>query len=293
MKRIVVMSGKGGTGKTTFTAALAAIAPLPIVLADCDVDAANLHLLLRPVAAQQQRFLAGALPVFDSRSCSHCGMCASACVFEAITLRHGQYAVDAAACEGCGICARVCPDGCISMTQRLTGHTIEAVSRFGQPMVYAQLCVGQENSGKLVTRVRQLTDERARSEGVDFVLVDGPPGLGCPAIAAMSGVDALLLLAEAGAAGAHDLARMIELRARFGMPAACIVNKADLDAVSRAGILERCEREEIPVLAEFPWSPLFPESLRQGRTLTEMPEAPFRASLDFIWTSLLNHGVTS
>jgi MinD superfamily P-loop ATPase len=293
MKQIVVMSGKGGTGKTTITAALASCADTPVVVADCDVDAANLHLLLRPEVEAEQRFMAGSLPAFDSRGCSLCGICMSACVYHAISLKHGQYQVDIAACEGCGVCAHICPDHLISMTPRMTGYTLEGRSRFNQPMVHAHLCIGQENSGKLVTRVRQIAVETARAEGIETILIDGPPGLGCPAIAAMSGADMLLLIAEAGAAGAHDVARLLDLRARFGMPAACVINKADLDDISRTDIRERCAREAIPVLAEFPWSPLFPESLRQGRTLTEIGDEGLLHILNGMWSILQNNGATS
>lgn len=293
MRNVVVMSGKGGTGKTTITATLASCADTPLVVADCDVDAANLHLLLRPENDREQRFMAGAVPSFDSRGCSLCGICVSACVYHAITLRHGQYQVDMASCEGCGVCANICQDHLITMTPRMTGYTYEGRSRFHQPMVHARLCIGQENSGKLVTRVRQLATETALATGIDTVLVDGPPGLGCPAIAAMTGADMLLFVAEAGAAGAHDLARLLDLRRRFGIPAACVINKADLDDVSRADIRTRCACEGIPVIAEFPWSPVFPESLRQGRTLAEIGDTGMENVFREMWTVLRKNGAVA
>ena len=283
MKQLVVISGKGGTGKTTLTAALSQLAGRDAVVADCDVDAANLHLLLRPTVQTEERFFGGQQPMFDARQCDLCGLCESACAFDALHIRNGQYEVDATACEGCGVCSHVCPGGFITMTPRLTGHWYTSRSRFDQPMVQARLGTGQENSGKLVSRVK--TEAVACADRFDkrWVLIDGPPGLGCPTIAAVGGATDVLLVTEATQAGLHDLRRLVELVEHFRLPATCVINKSDLNEAVRSDIHALCEEHGIPVLAEFSFSTLFPRSLHEGRTLVEMDHAPTTAQLTTIW----------
>jgi len=286
MKEIAVVSGKGGTGKTTVTAALAQLAGADAVVADCDVDAANLHLLLRPEPLSEERFYGSSLPMFDARQCTLCGLCESACAWDALHIRNGQYEVDTAACEGCGVCAHVCPGGFITMTPRLTGHWYTSRSRFDQPMVQARLGTGQENSGKLVTRVRTEAVACADRFNAGWVLIDGPPGLGCPAIAAISGTIAVLLVTEATRAGVHDLARMITLVEHFRIPAYCVINKADCSQQARDDIRSHCSEHAIPVLAEFPFSSVFPASLHEGRTLLEMQDEGITAQMEHIWNAI-------
>lgn len=290
MKRIVVMSGKGGTGKTTVTAALAQIAGSSVLVADCDVDAANLHLLLRPERIREERFVGGQLPMIDTRGCSNCGLCANACVFEAIRYRDGRMVVDPLACEGCGVCRHACPEDRISMHPRVTGMSYVSETRFGHAMVHARLGIGQENSGKLVAHVSETAAALAAEKGRETVLVDGPPGIGCPAISALSGASEVLVVTEATRAGLHDLGRLLTLLAQFRLPSACIINKADLDARTRDAIHALCGERGIPVLAEFPLSALFPESLRRGRTLLEMEDHTIAAALHGVWEHYQHNG---
>ena len=290
MKQIILLSGKGGTGKTTITAALGMLAGKDAVMADCDVDASNLHLLLRPKTRKETAFSGGRVPMFDARACTQCGMCAAACVYDAIALRNGQYEVDEAACEGCAVCSHVCPDGYITMMPRVTGRCFVSRSRFQQHMVHARLGIGQENSGRLVTQVRTQATEIAANNHVPYVIVDGPPGVGCPAIASVSGASEVLLVTEATRAGCHDLARLIELLEHFGLPGVCIINKADLDARVSREIRRLCEDHHISVIAELPWSDVFPESLREARTLIEMQDAELTEQLEQIWKHLSTNG---
>ncbi|MBR9978306.1 MAG: ATP-binding protein [Bacteroidetes bacterium] len=286
MRRIVVMSGKGGTGKTTITAALSHCAGTEAVIADCDVDASNLHLLLRPDVGKEERFMGGWLPMFDSRSCTLCGMCADACAWSAIILRNGQYEVDPGLCEGCGVCAHVCPDGYITMTPRVTGMLFASRSRFRQSMYHARLGIGQENSGKLVAKVASEAMAAAERERKEFLLIDGPPGIGCPAIAALTAATEVLIVTEATHSALHDLCRLIELIAQLSLPAACIINKADLDRETANDIHRLCAERCIPVLAAFPWSEDFPESLRQGRTLLELCNPQWQERIGTIWNHI-------
>lgn len=290
MKEIVIMSGKGGTGKTTFTAALGQLAGDRAVVADCDVDAANLHLLLRPQQRSEQRFVGGMLPMIDARGCSLCGLCANACAWSAIQYRDGLFVVDHLSCEGCGICSHVCPEGRITMHPRVTGMSYVSESRFGQTMVHADLGIGQENSGKLVAQVKQQATTLAAEEHREFVLVDGPPGIGCPAISALSGATEVLLVTEATRAGQHDLGRMLELLRHFGLKASCIINKANLDDEVRDDIRRLCADADVPVLEEFAWSDVFPESLRQGRTLLEMGDESITNALRRVWEHYQRNG---
>ncbi|MCB2203869.1 P-loop NTPase [bacterium] len=283
MKQIVIMSGKGGTGKTTISAALAQMAGSDVVVADCDVDAANLHLLLKPVEVETERFFGGSEPLVDTRGCSQCGMCVSACAWNAIRYDDHSVVIDPYACEGCGICSHVCMDGHISMHPRVTGTFSKARTRFGQLMSHANLFAGQENSGKLVAQVRKQAVSIAEEQGSDCVLIDGPPGIGCPAISAVSGATHVLVVTEATQAGVHDMTRLVALLERFELDMLCVINKTDLDPTTRNEIHALCRNRDIPVIAEFPWSDAFPEMLRQGKTLLESEDEEVINSIEEIW----------
>ncbi len=230
MQELVVISGKGGTGKTSVTASLALLAG-DAVTADCDVDAADLHLLLAPEVRERHDFTSGHEAVIDPGRCDGCGLCAEVCRFDAIA--PGRDApgavrrVDPVACEGCGVCVRFCPQQAIAFPARHCGEWMISDARSG-PMVHARLGVAAENSGKLVSTVRQQARELAGREGRDLVLVDGPPGIGCPVIATVTGASLLLAVTEPTVSGAHDLDRVLSLAGHFGVPACVVVNKWDL-----------------------------------------------------------------
>ncbi|UCC69269.1 MAG: ATP-binding protein [Armatimonadota bacterium] len=223
MKELLVISGKGGTGKTTVVASFAAVAPSK-VLADADVDAPNLHLLLDPDQLEERPYCGADLASVDRHACTECDRCTDLCEFEAI--RNGV--VDARRCEGCGTCALVCPADAITMIPQTTGRVYLSDTRFG-PLVHAQLVAGAEASGKLVTQVRQRARAAAEQRHVDLILTDGSPGIGCPVIASLSGIDAALIISEPTPSGLHDLGRVLQVAAHFEVPTAVSVNKCDIN----------------------------------------------------------------
>ncbi|MBC7223603.1 MAG: ATP-binding protein, partial [Anaerolineae bacterium] len=220
MKQLVILSGKGGTGKTTVAAALGHLASqeLSLVLADADVDAANLELVLSPRKLEEHAFMGGQLATIDPQACTACGACADACRFDAVLPGEEAYRIDASACEGCAACFYQCPTGAIRMEEQQAGLWFRSETRFG-PLFHAHLFAGQENSGKLVTLVKQQARLLALDEGRDLVLVDGPPGIGCPVIASLAGADLALLVVEPTVAGVHDLERALGTARHFGVPA--------------------------------------------------------------------------
>ena len=242
MKTLVVISGKGGAGKTSLTAALASLAE-KTVLADCDVDAADLHLVLNPTVHKEHSFVSGEYASIDPLLCLECGQCAEDCKYGAIRETAGRYEVVEHACEGCGMCEFVCPAKAVSMLPRRCGAWYESTTRFGT-MIHAALDIGGENSGKLVTTVRKAAEKAAEKEQAEIVLVDGPPGIGCPVIASLTGADTVILAAEAGMAAVHDLKRAVELLHHFKIPAVAVINKAGVNPAMGNGTSRvlRCQQ---------------------------------------------------
>jgi len=211
MKEVVILSGKGGTGKTSIVGSFAAIAKNK-VMADCDVDAADLHLLLAPSVKEEKEFRSGQVAVIDEEKCTQCGLCQDVCRFDAIT----DFEVDPISCEGCGFCSHICPVEAISMKESLSGFWFTSNTKYG-PLVHARLGIAQENSGKLVALVRQRAKEIAESDGLDYIISDGPPGIGCPVISSLSGANLALLVTEPTLSGIHDLERVLGVCHHFGI----------------------------------------------------------------------------
>jgi len=227
-RTVVVISGKGGTGKTSLVAAFAALSG-GAVLADCDVDAADLHLVVRPRLGDEHEFSGRQKAVIDPGDCTSCGRCAEVCRFAAVRGAVGDdYSIDPVACEGCELCRRVCPAGAIHMEPMVSGAWMVSETRFG-PLVHARLGVAEDNSGKLVTLVRNEARRVAQERGLPLVIVDGSPGIGCPVIASLAGADLVLAVTESSVSGCHDLDRVVQVVRRFGLPFAVCVNKADLN----------------------------------------------------------------
>jgi MinD superfamily P-loop ATPase len=227
-RELVVISGKGGTGKTSVVAAFAALAG-GAVLADCDVDAADLHLVLSPEPGEPHAFSGRSAAVIDPDACTSCGRCDEVCRFAAISRTGaGDYVVDTIACEGCTLCARVCLSDAVRMEPVVNGVWRVSQTRFG-PLVHARLGIAEDNSGKLVTLVRREARETAEREGIPLVIVDGSPGIGCPVISSLSGAHLVLAVTEPTVSGRHDLERVLQVVRGFGLPFAVLVNKADLN----------------------------------------------------------------
>ncbi len=272
MTELVVCSGKGGTGKTSVLASFAALSAGGAVLADADVDAANLHLVLAPRRCHAEPFISGHVAVIRQQDCTGCGTCHDLCRFDAIVREPGgdgwRFRVDPAACEGCGVCVHFCPTGAIDFPDARCGEWYLSETPYG-PLVHARLEPGAENSGKLVTLVREKARQEAERAGRELILVDGPPGIGCPVTAALTGADVVLLVAEPSLSGLHDLERVVELAAHFGVRALACVNKADLSEELTGRIEQWCAERGVPVAGRIPFDPAVTRAQLEGRSLVE------------------------
>jgi len=284
VKQLVVISGKGGTGKTTVCGSFAALAERP-VLADCDVDAADLHLLLAPEVREQGDFTGPNEPVIDAGLCTGCGVCVDHCVFDALALRDEVAALDGVACEGCALCARVCPAEAIAMRPVVAGQWFVSDTRFG-PLAHARLGVAQENSGKLVTLVRNKAAAIAEERDAPWLLVDGAPGIGCPVIASLAGADAVLIVTEPTLSGKSDLARVARLAAHFDIPALTCVNKWDInpelaDASDAEAAAAGCQ-----AVGRIPYDAAVPRSIVRGVPLVEFDDGPAAQAVRAVWQAV-------
>jgi MinD superfamily P-loop ATPase len=288
MKQLVVVSGKGGTGKTVLSASFAALAR-GAVLADVDVDASNLHLLLRPEIRERGEFIGGAKARVEGTACTACGRCRPLCRFEAIIQDDAGIArVDPLACEGCGLCARVCPASAIAMAPSVSGEWFVSRTRFG-PLVHARLGVAQENSGKLVAVVRNTAREIGEREGRDLLIMDGSPGIGCPVIASLSGADLALIVTEPTPSGLHDLERIAGLARHFGIRTVCVINRFDLNPAQAERIASRCAAQAIAVLGRIPFDAEVMASVARGLPLIECSEGPAARGVRGLWARIKGH----
>jgi MinD superfamily P-loop ATPase len=263
LKQITVISGKGGTGKTSLTACFAALSE-GAVFADCDVDASNLHLLLSPTVKETTEFKGLMLASINPEKCIGCGLCEKNCRFGAIEGNR----VDPLRCEGCRVCSLVCPAGAVDFTERLCGHAYISETRFG-PLSHARLSPGMNNSGKLVTLVRMNAQGIAEATGRDLIIVDGSPGIGCPVIASLSSVDACLIVTEPTPSGRYDMIRALRLARHFGIKPLVCVNKYDLNVENTEGIRGYCSEEGATYVGSIPFDPSFTEAMVRGITLVE------------------------
>lgn len=284
MRELVVISGKGGTGKTSLSAAFAHVAQGG-VLCDLDVDAPDLHLIAQPAVQRSGPFLSGHVAEIDPEACMACGACAEVCAFEAIHPREGRWEIDPGRCEGCRTCVTLCPVGAIQFQERLCGTWYESESRFG-PMVHAQLDPGQENSGKLVTLLKAKAREVATTRGADLILSDGAPGIGCAVISSLSQATLALLVTEPTPSGLHDLERVANLCRHFRLKRAVLINKADLSPEYESAIQVFCDREAIPLVGRLPHDPVVTEAMVRSQAITEIPDSPFGAQVRQIWSNL-------
>lgn len=285
MKQLVILSGKGGTGKTSVAAALAHLASeeMPIVLADADVDAANLELVLAPTKLEEHEFMGGQVAVIDPQLCRLCGRCYEVCRFDAILPGEDTYRVDAVACEGCASCVYQCPEEAIHVEEQQAGLWFRSDTRFG-PLFHAHLFAAQENSGKLVTLVKQHGRLLALDEGRELLIVDGPPGIGCPVISANAGADLALLVTEPTVSGVHDLERILGTVNHFRVPALVLINKADVNPTQAAAIEAYCRAQGIELVGRLPYDNVVTEAMVQGRPVTAyQPEGAMASALRSVW----------
>jgi MinD superfamily P-loop ATPase len=283
MKELVILSGKGGTGKTSLTAAFAAISESR-VLCDADVDAADLHLLMSPDIERRTDFKGGGMAVINHDKCTECGLCKDLCRFDAVK---DNFEVDKIACEGCGVCVDLCPEKAIDFPVKTCGEWYISDTRFG-PMVHARLGIAEENSGKLVALVRQEARKLAEKKGINLIITDGPPGIGCPVIASIGGASALLIVTEPTVSGIHDMKRAIELAAHFKVTAMVCVNKYDLNPEQTQAIEELVKKQNMTFLGKIPFDPVFTKAMVQGKTIFEHAEESItHQAVKNIWDGIM------
>jgi len=264
MKELIVISGKGGTGKTSVIAAFASLAENKM-LCDADVDAADLHLIMGPEVQERQAFQSGNTAVIKKDKCTECGLCRELCRWDAI---NGEFQVDSIACEGCGVCVYFCPEEAIDFPMDTCGEWFVSDTRFG-PMVHARLGIAEENSGKLVTLVRKEAQKLAEAKNLDLILTDGPPGVGCPVIASIGGADAVLIVTEPSVSGVHDMERVVQLAEHFRVPAMVCINKFDINIEMSMEIERFSQNKGLTFLGRIPFDPIFTKAMVQGQTIYE------------------------
>jgi len=280
MKELVIISGKGGTGKTSITASFAALAG-SAVMADCDVDAADLHLVLDPTVQTGKTFTSGHVAEIRGADCTQCGLCETVCRFDAI---HG-YRVDPLACEGCGACVEFCPAQAIDFPEQDCGEWYVSATRHGQ-MVHARMHAGAENSGKLVSLVRQEARRIAEKQNSNFLLVDGPPGIGCPVIASVTGADAVLVVSEPTLSGEHDLGRVLELTNHFGIPAMVCINKCDINKIMAERIENLAQSMGATTAGRIPYDSAVTAAQVNARTLVEESDGRAARAVRQAWSTV-------
>jgi MinD superfamily P-loop ATPase len=280
MQEIVVLSGKGGTGKTVVLASFAALSRSKVVC-DCDVDAADLHLLLRPTIRETHEFSGRPVADINLDACNRCGLCVEVCRFDAIQ----DFLVDSFACEGCALCREVCPQEAVTMRDNLAGHWYVSDTRYG-PLVHARLGPGKENSGELVAVVRAHARNMARDQGAEYILSDGPPGIGCPVISSLSNASLALIVTEPSLSGIHDLERVLAVCRHFGVTALVCINKHDLDGEGTRRIQDYCRRAKVDVAAMIPFDQAVTEAVVQGVPVVEYSDGPAARSIARLWRGL-------
>lgn len=291
MREIVIVSGKGGTGKTSLAAAFARLAA-PVALADADVDAADLHLVLAAREIHRARFIGGRKAHIDAARCDGCGRCVDHCRFEALLLGDGAVRVDALACEGCGACALVCPSGAVELEPDASGSWMVSDTPRG-PLVHARLDPGGENSGKLVSLVRDEARHRADAAGLGLLITDGPPGTGCAATAAITGADLVVAVTEPTPAARHDLLRVLDLARHFRVPVAVVVNKADLHPAFTRTLAGELEVGGVPVVGGLPYDDAFTTAQNQGVDVLSLAAPPIADAITTIWERIRSRLATT
>ncbi|MFO7843842.1 MAG: ATP-binding protein [Bacteroidales bacterium] len=292
MKEIVIISGKGGTGKTSVTASFAFLGGKDVVVADCDVDAADMHLLMKPDFARSEDFYSGVVADIHPEKCTQCGLCAEKCRFDAIPVINNQHVVKKLDCEGCGYCAKICPVDAITMREQNVGDWYISTTKVDNTMVHAKLGIGAENSGKLVAKVKNEAKAMAEKQQKEFTVIDGSPGVGCPVVSSLSGADFTVIVTEPSVSGFHDLKRVYQLVRKFKIKAGCIINKYDINQEITDKIMCFLEDEKIEHIASLPYDENFTRAMTLGKTIVEFDEGELKEKMVNSWTKvkqLVNH----
>lgn len=289
MKEIVIISGKGGTGKTSITASFAMLGSKDIVVVDCDVDAADMHLLMQPNWEKSEDFYSGVIAKIDQEKCIKCGKCTDVCRFNAIPIIDKKYVVNTLNCEGCGYCFHICPTDAIAMNEQNVGKWYISNTKADNVMVHARLGIGAENSGKLVAKVKNEAKHIAEETSKQFIVIDGSPGIGCPVVSSLSGADFVVLVTEPTVSGLHDLKRVYQLVKKFNIPAGCIINKADLNPSVARQIKEFLREENIIHISDLPYDETFTKAMTNGQTIVEYDNANLKNIVVNSWKKIKKH----
>jgi MinD superfamily P-loop ATPase len=283
MKELVIISGKGGTGKTSITACFASLANNKVMV-DCDVDAADLHLILKPEIQVRNDFFGGKEAKINRSKCIECGRCIELCRFEAIS---NDFVVNEVKCEGCGLCYRVCPSNAIDFEKKLSGEWYGSNTRFGK-LVHAKLGVAEENSGKLVSKIRSYAKDLAERLNLDFIIVDGSPGVGCPVIASITGTSLALIVVEPTLSGLHDFERVYQLTKHFNIPTCICINKEDLNKSLSKKINDFCNKNNLDVVGSIPYTKDFTLAQIKEKTLVEFCDTKITQKIKTMWSKIEN-----
>ncbi len=284
---VAVISGKGGTGKSSISAAFATLNSA-VVIADCDVDAANLYLLFNPTHEDEMVYIAGHKALIDYNLCTNCGVCASYCRFDAIAYVNQRIAISETSCDGCFLCSRICPANAISMVRNDKSRMYSGSFRNGK-MVYGRLSPGEENSGKLVSMVREKAKQVAKKYGLEITILDGPPGIGCPVISTITGVDRIIIVTEPTLSGLHDLQRTVDLVRKFNLKPYVIINKYDLNAEMSLDIYEWCFNNSLELIGHLPFDPQMVDSMVNGKSIIEWkPNSEISKKIHLIWSKIMS-----
>jgi MinD superfamily P-loop ATPase len=284
MKEIVLISGKGGTGKTSIAASFAKLCDSGAVIADCDVDASNMHLIMNPDYSWSADFSSGYLGVIDKDKCSECDKCMDICRFKAIE----NYSIDELKCEGCGYCSIICPENAIQMIKASRGKIYVSDTRMKKILVHAEMKIGAQNSGKLVASVRSKAKEIATENKAEYIIIDGAPGIGCPVIASLTGADLAIILTEPSISGINDMIRIHKLINKLSVKAAVIINKSDINKKINTEIKRYSRNNNISVLEDIPFSNMFHEALAMKKAVVELGKNSISDKIFNSWTRITN-----
>ena len=284
---IAIISGKGGTGKSSISAAFATLNG-KVVLADCDVDAANLYLIFDPLHEEEEVYIAGSKAVIDYSLCTNCGFCMNYCRFDAISFKDDKVSISEILCDGCKLCSRICPEDAIKMVPNDKSMMYSGSFRNGK-MVYGRLAPGEENSGKLVNMVREKAKQTAKANGLDTIILDGPPGIGCPVISTLTGVDKVVIVTEPTISGLHDMQRVMGIVHKFNLKAYVIINKYDLNTSMSTQIRKWCKESNIEIAGELPFDKNMVEAMVQKKSIIEFnPNINISKKIKRIWNKITN-----